>query len=325
MTYRHAPAVTLVLLEHNEGVLRPPSLEALTAARALGPVQAISVGEGIEQWADIAGAYGASTLCQLHVAESELAAGLAHGIAELALNEGATTVVLSSSLINKEVAALVAHRLDAGLIIDAVGFEVGLDNRLTATKHAFGSTWTVAVEVTRPRAVIVLKPNAVVAEPIPSPLVPDVQEYTPRAAEGVVGLRLLERTRRPASSRPPLAEAQVVVVGGRGTGGDFGPLELLAEALGGSIGSTRVATDEGWIAQETRIGQTGVTVAPRVYIGAGVSGAVHHRGGMQAAGAVLAINNDPDAPIFDIADFGVVGDLFTVLPQLTSEVLRLRS
>lgn len=324
MTDRNPPAATLVLLEHSDGVLRQPSLEAITAARALGRVHAIGICRAVEQWADIVGAHGASALYHLHIGEDELAPALALALAELALDEGAVTVVLPSSLVNKEVAALLAHHLDAGLIIDAVGMEVGLDDRLTTTQHAFGSTWTVKAEITRPRAVIVLKPNSIAVEPLLSPLVPDVRQYTPRAVEGTARLRLLERTRRPASDRPALAEAQIVVVGGRGTGGDFGPLEVLAQALGGAIGSTRVATDEGWVAQETQIGQTGVTVTPRVYIGAGVSGAVHHRGGMQAAGAILAVNSDPDAPIFEVADFGVVGDLFTVLPQLTAEVLRLR-
>ena len=109
-----------------------------------------------------------------------------------------------------------------------------------------------------------------------------------------------------------------------GTEGDFGPLEDLADELGAAIGATRVATDEGWIAREAQVGQTGVTVSPRLYIGAGVSGAVHHRGGMQAAGTIVAVNNDPDAPIFEIADYGIVGDLFAVLPQATAELRRLR-
>ena len=121
-----------------------------------------------------------------------------------------------------------------------------------------------------------------------------------------------------------VAAAEVVVVGGRGTNGDFGPVEALADLLGGAVGATRVATDEGWIAHDAQIGQTGVTVAPRLYIGAGVSGAVHHRGGMQSAGTIVAVNSDPEAPIFEIADLGIVGDLFEVLPQAIEELRRLR-
>jgi electron transfer flavoprotein alpha subunit len=142
-----------------------------------------------------------------------------------------------------------------------------------------------------------------------------------RAHAGTV----VERTERPASGRPELGEAEVVIAGGRGTDGDFGPLEELADLLGAGIGATRVATDEGWIDRGAQIGQTGVTVAPRLYIGAGVSGAVHHRGGMQSAGTIVAVNSDPEAPIFEIADFGIVGDLFAVLPQLSAELRALRA
>ena len=114
------------------------------------------------------------------------------------------------------------------------------------------------------------------------------------------------------------------MAGGRGTEGDFSVVEELADVLGGAVGATRVATDEGWIGHDAQIGQTGVTIAPRLYVGVGVSGAVHHRGGMQASGTIVAINSDPDAPIFEIADFGVVGDLFTVVPQAAAEIRRLK-
>ena len=123
---------------------------------------------------------------------------------------------------------------------------------------------------------------------------------------------------------PTVSITKIVVTGGRGTEGDFTALEELADVLGGAVGATRVATDEGWIGHDAQIGQTGVTISPRLYIGAGVSGAVHHRGGMQASGTIVAINTDPDAPIFEIADFGVVGDLTTVVPQLTAELRRLK-
>ncbi|GAB3217982.1 hypothetical protein GCM10027586_10990 [Kineococcus gypseus] len=124
--------------------------------------------------------------------------------------------------------------------------------------------------------------------------------------------------------RPALAEAEVVVVGGRGTDGDFAPVEELADVLGGAVGATRVATDEGWIGHEAQVGQTGVTISPRLYVGAGVSGAVHHRGGMDASVTVVAVNEDPDAPIFEFADYGVVGDLTEVLPALSAEIRRRR-
>jgi len=138
-------------------------------------------------------------------------------------------------------------------------------------------------------------------------------------------VRVVERTARPSSGRPDVGEAEIVVVGGRGTQGDFSAVEDLADALGAAVGATRDATDEGWMPHEVMVGQTGVTISPRLYVGAGVSGAVHHRGGMQASGLVVAVNNDPDAPIFEFADFGVVGDLFEVLPQAAAEIRRLRA
>ena len=153
---------------------------------------------------------------------------------------------------------------------------------------------------------------------------PQVGEHTVTVSDKARRVTLVERTERPASGRPDLGSASIVVVGGRGTEGDFSVVEELADVLGGAVGATRVATDEGWIGHDAQIGQTGVTIAPRLYVGVGVSGAVHHRGGMQASGTIVAINSDPDAPIFEIADFGVVGDLFTVLPQAVAEIRRLK-
>src|SRR5690606_19075488 len=183
--------------------------------------------------------------------------------------------------------------------------------------------WTLRARSRRTRAVVTVKPNSVPAEPAPEA---GSGEVRTRPAPTVQdrGLRVVERTERPRSDRPPLGEAHVVVVGGRGTEGDFSQVEELADVLGGAVGATRVATDEGWIGHEAQIGQTGVTISPRLYIGAGVSGAVHHRGGMQSSGTIVAINSDPDAPIFEIADYGVVGDLRTVLPQLTEHLRQLR-
>ena len=128
----------------------------------------------------------------------------------------------------------------------------------------------------------------------------------------------------PASDGVPLAEAAVVVSGGRGTGGDYAPVRELAEVLGGAVGASRDATDEGWISHEHMVGQTGTTVTPVLYVAAGISGAVHHRGGMQASGTIVAVNLDPDAPIFEIADFGVVGSLFDVLPAATARIREVR-
>jgi electron transfer flavoprotein alpha subunit len=204
--------------------------------------------------------------------------------------------------------------------VDASVVGRGGDGAIVTTQQAFAATWTLRGRVTTPRAVVALKPNSAPARAVGAPTVPAVRMHDPVVPDPRV--RVVERTPRPSSGRPDLGEAQVVVVGGRGTDGDFSAIEDLADALGGAVGATRVATDEGWIGHEAQIGQTGVTISPRLYIGAGVSGAVHHRGGMVASGTVVAVDTDPDAPIFEFADFGVVGDLFTVLPQAAAEVRR---
>ena len=321
----------LVLLDHHDTRLRPPVLELLTAARALsGAVHGIWFGDGLDGALPALGAAGVERVYRLGLgaagtaADARLSPAAARAIAALALAQQASVVLLTSSFENKEIAAHLGVSTGAGVVVDAGGLAVE-GGRVVADKTVFAGTWSTRCAVTTPLAVLALKPNSVPAEPaeIPTtPVVVDVDADEPAAATGGL-LTLEERLERPAADRPDRGEAQVVVVGGRGTDGDFAPLTELADLLGGAVGATRVATDEGWIAHDAQIGQTGVTVSPRLYIGAGVSGAVHHRGGMQASGTIVAINSDPESPIFEIADYGIVGDLFTVLPQLTSELRRL--
>lgn len=314
----------LVLVDHHAGAVRTPVLELLTAARALGRVEAVWLGD--EPGADVVGQLGRYGAAVVHHAPADQAALLpttaADVLAGLVEELGADVVLLTSTFENKEVAARLAWSTGAGLVVDAAGVGRGADGTVRISQQAFAGTWTLQAEVVAPRAVVTLKANAVPAEESDA-AAPEVRPH-PSADRAVEGLRRVERTERPGSDRPSLTEAQVVVVGGRGTNGDFSAVEDLADALGGAVGATRVATDEGWIGHEAQIGQTGVTVSPRLYVGAGVSGAVHHRGGMQASGTIVAVNSDPEAPIFEIADYGVVGDLSTVLPQLAAEVRRLR-
>ncbi|ADG76549.1 Electron transfer flavoprotein alpha subunit [Cellulomonas flavigena DSM 20109] len=323
----HAGPV-LVLVDHRDGVVAGPTLELLTVARSLGRVHALWRGAAPDGRAIRSlGEYGAEVVHHIAAVDpdAELSAVLAHDLVDVAESGAVSTVLLSSTAQHKEAAARAAFVLGSGLVVDAVGVRHEQDARVEATVHAFAATWAVRIDVGHPRAVITLRPGAVAPDAVQEALFPEVRPRRPENSVDLRGVRVLERIAHPSSYGPDLASARVVVAGGRGTDGDFSALRELAVALGGAVGSTRVATDEGWIGTETQIGQTGVAVAPALYIGAGISGAVHHRSGMQSAGTIVAINTDPEAPIFELADFGVVGDLFTVLPQLTAELRRLRT
>jgi len=269
-------------------------------------------------------AQGVSTVHRVvTAADVHLSAVLADGLEAALAASGASLLLLVSSFDNKEAAARLAVRTGAGVVTDVDGVTVE-DGHVVAHKTVLAGTWTTRCAVTTPSAIVTVKANAVPAQDAASPSSPQVVDLPVEVRAGSTRVRLVERTEHAASGRPDLGSANVVVVGGRGTEGDFTVVEELADVLGGAVGATRVATDEGWIGHDAQIGQTGVTVSPRLYVGAGVSGAVHHRGGMQASGTIVAVNSDPDAPIFEIADFGIVGDLFTVLPQATAELRRLQ-
>lgn len=325
----HLPGPVLVLLDHSAAdALHGPVLELLTAARGLGTVHGVWVGADAPAAAvlDQLGAQGVEMLDVLDLdgADARLTPVVGEGLAALVTELGASAVLLTSSFENKEVAARLGVLTGAGVVVDASGVEVAGD-RVVADKSVLAGTWTTRCAVRTPLAVVALKANSVTVEPAAAPSVPAVVRHAVTVRDDVRRATVVERTERAGSDRPALGEAQVVVVGGRGTDGDFSLLEELADVLGGAVGATRVATDEGWIGHDAQIGQTGVTVSPKLYIGAGVSGAVHHRGGMQASGTIVAVNSDPESPIFEIADYGIVGDLFTVLPQTIAELRRLKA
>ena len=319
----------LVLLDHAaDGTLRAPVRELLTLAREVAgdaPVHGVWAGDQDPSAAlPVLAAQGVPTVHRLVVdADVHLSSVLADGLQAALAASGAALLLLVSSFENKEAAARLAVRTGAGVVTDADGVTVE-DGRVVAHKTVLAGTWTTRCAVLTPTAVVAVKANAVTAQDVATPSTPEVVDLPVTVGAGSTRVRLVERTEHAASGRPDLGSANVVVVGGRGTEGDFAVVEELADVLGGAVGATRVATDEGWIGHDAQIGQTGVTVSPRLYVGAGVSGAVHHRGGMQASGTIVAVNSDPDAPIFEIADFGIVGDLFTVLPQASAELRRLQ-
>ncbi|MHA7241093.1 electron transfer flavoprotein subunit alpha/FixB family protein [Arthrobacter sp. TMS1-12-1] len=306
----------LVFLDHPAASLAKSERELLSLGASLGEVAVALAGEAGQAYLDGVGSYGVQRYYRPEDAavSDVLVAGKAAFLAEAVRASGARIVLLGNSYEAKEIAARVGIKLDAGVITDVVS----LDGDLTATKSDFAGSYTVECRVTTGTTILTVKPNSFEAVEAGLPSSPEevrVAVGLPRAAARVTG-----RVEKPASGRPELTEARVIVAGGRGVDGDFGPLEDLADALGGAVGASRAATDAGWIEHSAQIGQTGKTVSPQLYISAGISGAIQQKAGMQTSKVIVAINKDPDSPIFEIADFGIVGDLTTVLPQATEEI-----
>ncbi|MGC4175152.1 electron transfer flavoprotein subunit alpha/FixB family protein [Demequina sp.] len=308
-----------VLVERHGDHIASPTFEALTLADTLGTPVAVWLGgtpspEAVQQLGD----YGA---VQVRVIDADVRIPSVGAAALAAAGHDAEVFVVVSTFVNKEIATRLAMLTGAGVVVDAAGAEV-VDGHVETTQTVFAATWNVRTRVNRDVAIVGVRPNttqAVVIEDAALPAVVEVPFEAPVTRETLVHAEPVK-----ASDGVPLAEAPVVVSGGRGTGGDYALIREFAELLGGAVGASRDATDEGWISHEHMVGQTGTTVTPALYVAAGISGAVHHRGGMQASGTIVAVNLDPDAPIFEISDFGVVGSLFDVLPDAIARIRQVR-
>ncbi|RKT11904.1 electron transfer flavoprotein alpha subunit apoprotein [Streptomyces sp. 1114.5] len=314
-------AEILVLVDHADGVVRKPALELLTLARRIGEPSAVVLGAGAAA-ADIAAKAGEFGAVKVYVADGaefadQLVVPKVDALAQIAKANDVAAVLVTSSGEGKEVAARVALRLGSGIITDAVDVEAG-DGGPVATQSVFAASFQVKSKVTKGAPVITVKPNAVAPEAVAAAgAVENVSvAFTGNAAT------VTSRTPRVSTGRPELTEAAIVVSGGRGVGAaeGFGVVEELADALGAAVGASRAAVDAGWYPHSSQVGQTGKQVSPQLYIAAGISGAIQHRAGMQTSKTIVAVNKDPEAPIFELVDYGVVGDLFQVLPQLTAEV-----
>lgn len=315
-------ATVAVLVEHRSSEIAQPTFEALTLARSLGTPVAVWIGEQPPAEAVAAlGAYGAEEVRVAAIGERARQPKVA-AAALAAATLDATLVLAVSTFVNKEIATHLALATGAGVVVDAAGAAM-VDGRVEALQTVFAATWNVRTRINAERAIVALRPNTTQAVPAEVPGAAEVVGILaalPEPRETVVSVTPVER-----EEGVPLSEAAVVVAGGRGTSGDYTLVRELAELLGGAVGASRDATDEGWISHEHMVGQTGVTVTPALYVACGISGAVHHRGGMQASGTIVAVNIDPDAPIFEIADFGVVGDLNDIIPQAIAAIRAARA
>lgn len=309
----------LVLVDHAGGTVRKTTAELLTIARRLGEPVAVFLGDGVEEALPALGQYGAAKVIAL--ADPELSRYLvspkAEALQQVAAQVEPAAILISSNAEGKEIAARLAVRLGSGLITDAVDVQAGDSGPIT-TQSVFAGNYSVRARVTRGTPVITVKPNS--ATPEAAPASPEVEQFEASISDVAKTAKVTDSKPREATGRPELTEAAIIVSGGRGTGGDFGPVEAFADSLGAAVGASRAAVDSGWYPHAYQVGQTGKTVSPQLYVAAGISGAIQHRAGMQTSKTIVAVNKDEEAPIFELVDFGVVGDLHKVLPAATDEV-----
>ncbi|MDP9443918.1 MAG: electron transfer flavoprotein subunit alpha/FixB family protein [Actinomycetota bacterium] len=311
----------LVLVDHADGTVRKTTAELLTIARRLGEPSAVFVGSQVEQARDTLAKYGAAKVYVLDSPDltGYLVAPQAEALAHLVEQRSPAAVLIPSNPEGKEIAGRLAVRTGSGVITDAVDVQSGNSGPVT-TQSVFAGSYTVQARVTHGTPIITVKPNA--ATPEPAAAAAEVEPVSVTVSEAAKSATVVDRQPRQRSGRPELTEAAIVVSGGRGTGGDFGPLEAFADALGAAVGASRAAVDSGWYPHAFQIGQTGKTVSPQLYIAVGISGAIQHRAGMQTSKTIVAVNKDAEAPIFELVDFGVVGDLKTILPAATDEIVQ---
>ncbi|MCG5443156.1 electron transfer flavoprotein subunit alpha/FixB family protein [Micromonospora sp. NIE79] len=312
--------VLVVVEATKEFGVKKVTLEMLTLARELGTPSAVVLGGAgaAEALSGKLGEYGAE---KIYAAEGDeidgyLVAPKATVLAELVKRVQPAAVLLASAQEGKEIAARLAVKLDNGILTDVVG----LDADGTATQVAFAGSTIVKSKVTRGLPLVTVRPNSVT--PSPAAATPAIEQLSVSVTDTDKLATVVERVAEQKGSRPELTEAGVVVSGGRGVGNadNFKLVEELADLLGGAVGASRAAVDSGFYPHQFQVGQTGKTVSPQLYVALGISGAIQHRAGMQTSKTIVAVNKDGEAPIFELADFGVVGDLFKIVPQAAEEI-----
>jgi electron transfer flavoprotein alpha subunit len=313
----------LILADHDSGKVAKTAAELATLGKRASSVNAV-----------ILSAPGQSDALAAQLANTEVEKVLSvesddfakHGIAAMvdALSQIVATtnpvaVLIPSTARGKEIAGRLAVRIGGGVITDAVD----VASNLQTTQSVFGGSFTVTASVKTGTPVITVRPSAVEASSTSN--TPAVEKLSISISDSAKLVTISESKPAVKGGRPELTEAKIVISGGRGTNGDFSQVEAMADLLGAAVGASRAATDAGWYPHTHQVGQTGKTVSPQLYVACGISGAIQHRAGMQTSKTIVAINKDPEAPIFDLADFGVVGDLFAVLPQAREAIAAKRS
>jgi electron transfer flavoprotein alpha subunit len=312
-------AEVLVLVEHAEGAIKKVTSELITAARVLGEPAAVVVGKPGTA-APLVDGLKAAGAAKIYIAESDTAENYlitpaVDVLAGLAESASPAAVLLAANADGKEIAGRLAARIGSGLLVDVVDVQAGPK----AIHSIFGGAFTVEAQANGDTPVITVRAGAIDAEPADG-AGEQVTVEVPEPAENAA--KVTAREPAVAGDRPELTEATIVVSGGRGVGSaeNFHVVEELADSLGAAVGASRAAVDSGYYPGQFQVGQTGKTVSPQLYIALGISGAIQHRAGMQTSKTIVAVNKDEEAPIFEIADYGVVGDLFKVAPQLTEAV-----
>jgi electron transfer flavoprotein alpha subunit len=313
----------LVFLEHYHGALEKGGLGVLGKAASLGDAVGVVLGEDAAAVAAGAGAFGASKVytCEAPELATPLPQPRVDALATLVEQTSPDAVLFAASVLSADVASGLASRLDAGLNWDLTDVSVK-DGELVGTRPALGDTVIVHVGWKDGPKLGMVRSGAL--DPVESGGTAEVESFETTFSDFSTLATLVEQTTE-ESTGPSIEDADIIVAGGRGLGSPegFTMLEELAAALGGAVGATRAVVDAGWYPYSTQVGQTGKSVAPKLYIACGISGAIQHKVGMQGSGTIVAINKDPNAPIFDFCDIGVVGDLHQIVPKLT-ELVRSR-